>query len=125
MAKRLKLKFRKFWGLVRTLLDVTGEKLVGGGAFCPAPTSIVNKVNSGVLHLADVSKNFRKMCLEIYKLDHLKFISAPGLAWQTALKKTEVKLELLTDVDFLLIVEKGIRGGICHAIHRNAKANRK
>ena len=85
----------------------------------------MNKIKSGVLHLADVFKNFRKMCLEIYKLDHLKFISAPGLAWQTALKKTEVKLELLTDVDFLLIVEKGIRGGICHAIHRNAKANRK
>ena len=48
-------------------------------------------------------------------------ISAPGLAWQAAFKKTEVKLELLTDVDMLLMVKKGIRGGICHAIHGYAK----
>ena len=45
--------------------------------------------------------------------------------WQACLKKTEVELELLTDVDMLLMVEKGIRGGICHAIHRDAKANNK
>ena len=54
-------------------------------------------------------------------IDPVKLISAPGLAWQAALKKTEVKLELLTDVDMLLMVKKGIRGGICHAIHRYAK----
>ena len=42
---------------------------------------------------------------------------APGLAWQGCLKKTEIKLELLTYVDMLLMVDKGIRGGICHAIH--------
>ena len=57
------------------------------------------------------------MSLKIYELDHVKFISAPGLAWQAALKKTEVKLDLLTDIDMLLMVEKGIKGGICHAIH--------
>ena len=53
------------------------------------------------------------------------FLSAPGLTWQACLKKTEVKLELLTENDMLLMVEKGIRGGICHAIHRYAKANNK
>ena len=48
----------------------------------------------------------------------LTFLSATGLAWQAALKKTEVELELLlTDIDKLLMVEKGIRGGICHTIH--------
>ena len=47
------------------------------------------------------------------------------MVWQAYLKKTEVKLELLTDVDMLLIVEKGIRGGICHAIYRYVKANNK
>ena len=65
------------------------------------------------------------MCLKIYRLDPVKFLSAPGLAWQAALKTTEVKLELLTDINMLLMVEKGIRGGICHAINRYAKANNK
>ena len=50
-------------------------------------------------------------------------MSGPGLAWQACLKKTEVELELITDVDMLLMVEKGIRGGICHAVLRYAKAN--
>ena len=50
----------------------------------------------------------------------------PGLAWQAALKKIEVKLELLTDIDMLsLVVEKGISRGICHAVHRHSKANNK
>ena len=44
---------------------------------------------------------------------------------QAYLKKTEVKFELLTDVDMLLMVEKGSRGGVCHAIYRYAKANNK
>ena len=52
------------------------------------------------------------MCSKSYQLDHAKFLSAQGLAWQAALKKAEVKLELLTDIDMLLMVEKGIRGGI-------------
>ena len=52
-------------------------------------------------------------------------MSAPGLAWQACLRKTGVKLELLTNIDILLVVKKGIRGGICHAIHRYAEANNK
>ena len=82
-------------------------------------------VQSDTLLLADVFENFRNKCIEIYELDPAHFLSAPGLAWQTCLKKTGVKLELLTDIDMLLMVEKGIRGGICHAIHRFAKANNK
>ena len=65
-------------------------------------------VQSDTLLLADVFENFRNMCLEIYELDPAKFLSAPGLAWQAALKKTKVKLDLLTDIDMLLTVEKGI-----------------
>ena len=51
------------------------------------------------------------MCLTIYELDPAKFLSARGLAWQATLKKTKVKLGLLTDIAMLLMVEKGITGG--------------
>ena len=68
---------------------------------------------------------FRNTCLKVYELDPAHFLSLPGLAWQACLKKTNIKLELLTDYDMLLMVEEGIRGGICHSIHRYAKANNK
>ena len=67
-------------------------------------------IQSDTLLLADVFGNFRNMCLEIYELNPAKFLSAPGLAWQAALKKAKVKLDLLTDIDMLLTVGKGIRG---------------
>ena len=70
-------------------------------------------------------ENFRDMCIKEYELDPAHFVSLPGLAWQACLKKTNIELELLTDYDMLLMVEKGIRGGICHSIHRYAKANNK
>ena len=73
--------------------------------------------------LADVFENLRNKCIEIYEFDPAHFLSAPGLAWQECLKKTKVELELLTDIDILLMVEKGTRGGICQAINRYAKAN--
>ena len=60
-----------------------------------------------------------------YELDPAQFLSLPGLAWQAYFKKTIIELELLTDYDMLLMVEEGIRGGICHSIHRSAKANNK
>ena len=82
-------------------------------------------VQSDMLLLADVFNNFRNMCLKEYELDHAHFLSLPGLAWQTCSKKTNIELELLTDYDMLLMVEEGIRGGICHSIHRYAKANNK
>ena len=65
------------------------------------------------------------MFWKIYHLNLAKFISAPELKWQATLKKTEVKLELLTDTDMLLTVEKGIRGGIYRSIYRCGKANNK
>ena len=75
--------------------------------------------------LAVVFENFRDKCIEICELDPAHFLSPPGLAWQACLKKKKVELELLTDIDMLLMVEKGTRGGICQAIHRYAKANNK
>ena len=65
------------------------------------------------------------MCLKIYELDPAKFLSGPGLAQQAALKNTKGKLNLLIDTDMLLIVEKGIRGGIYHSTLSYAKANNK
>ena len=75
---------------------------------------------SDTLLLADVFKNLTNMCIKIYELDPAWFLSAPGFAWQAYLKNTRVKLESLTDIDMLLIAEKGIRGEICQAIHRYA-----
>ena len=71
-------------------------------------------VQLDTLLLADVFENFRNMCIKVCKLDPAHFLSAPGLAWQACLKKTGVELELITDPDMLLMVEKGIREGICH-----------
>ena len=82
-------------------------------------------VQSDTLLLADVFENFRDICLKEYELDPAHFVSLPGLAWQRCLKKTNIELDLFTDYDMLLMVEKGIRGGICHSIHRYAKANNK
>ena len=79
-------------------------------------------VQSDTLLLADVYENVRK-CLDKYELDPPYFMSAPGLAWQACLKKTGVKSELLIDYDMILMIEKGIRGGICQATHRYAEAN--
>ena len=82
-------------------------------------------VRSDTLLLADVFENFRIACLSNYELDPANFVSLPGLAWQACLKKTNIELELITDYDMLLMIEDGIRGGICHAIKRYAKANNK
>ena len=82
-------------------------------------------VKSDTLLLADVFENFRDMYLKEYELDPAHFRSVSGLVWQACLKKINIELELLTDYDMLLMVEKGIRGGICHSIQRYAKANNK
>ncbi|XP_057311370.1 uncharacterized protein LOC130649159 isoform X1 [Hydractinia symbiolongicarpus] len=80
-------------------------------------------LKTDVLLLSDVFETFRETCLKNYKLDPAHFYTAPGLAWQACLKKTDVKLDLLSDMDMLLFVEMGIRGGLCQAVHRHAKAN--
>ena len=82
-------------------------------------------VQSNTLLLADTIENFRNMCLKMYELYLAKFSYALELAWQEVLKKTKVKLDLLTDIGMLLMTEKAIRGGICHSVHQYAKANKK
>ena len=65
-------------------------------------------VQSDTLLLDYVFENIRNTCLKIYKLDPAKFLSSPGLAWEAALKNTKVKLDPLTDINVLLMVEKGL-----------------
>ena len=73
--------------------------------------------------LADVFENFRKLCLQQYKLDPANYYTSPGLSWDALLKKTNVELELLTDYDMYLMIEKGLRGGISMVSNRYCKAN--
>ena len=70
-------------------------------------------------------KTFETSVLKYIELILFIFCLHQDLKWQACFKKTEVKLELLTDIDMLLMVEKGIRGGICQVIHRYVKENNK
>ena len=74
-------------------------------------------VQKDTLLLADMFKKSFNMSIEIYAVYPAHFLSESRLAWQAALKKTKGKLDLLTNMDMLLVVEKGIRGDICHVIH--------
>ena len=85
--------------------------------------NLYNRVD--VLLLADVFENFRDICIKNYNLDPVHYYTAPGLAWDAALKVTEVKLELLSDMDMLLMMEKGIGGGVSMISNRYGKANNK
>ena len=76
-----------------------------------------------VLLLADVFETFRKTCLGQYGLDPANYYSSPGLSWDALLKTTGVELELLTDYDQHLFIEKGLRGGISMVSKRYARAN--
>ena len=85
--------------------------------------NLYNKVD--VLLLADVFENFTDICIKNYNLDPAHYYTVPGLAWDVALKATKVELELLTDMDMLLMVEKGIRGGVSMISNRYGKADNK
>ena len=78
-----------------------------------------------VLLLADVFEEFRDVCLKNYQLDPAWYYTSPGLAWDACLKMTQVNLELLHDQDMLLMVEKGIRGGVSMISTRQGIANNK
>ncbi|CAH3154498.1 unnamed protein product, partial [Porites evermanni] len=82
-------------------------------------------LKSDVMLLADVFENFRKTCLKHYKLDPAHYFTSPGLAWDACLKTTGQRLELLHDYDMLMMIERGIRGGITHISKRYAEANNK
>ncbi len=82
-------------------------------------------LKTDVLLLADIMTEFRRVCKDVYELDALHYYTAPGLAWDAMLKITEVEIDLISDPDMYLMVEKGIRGGISMITKRYAKANNK
>ena len=82
-------------------------------------------LKSDILLLADVFENFRKTCLQYYKLDPCHYFTSPGLSWDAMLKMTDIKLELMVDIDMFQFIEKNMRGGISYIANRYGKANNK
>ena len=82
-------------------------------------------LGSNVLSLTDVFENFRKTCIQYYKLDPCHYFTSPGLSWDAMLKMTNIKLELMTDIDMFQFIEKGMHGGVSYIANRYEKANNK
>ncbi|GFX62826.1 uncharacterized protein TNCV_3351521 [Trichonephila clavipes] len=80
-------------------------------------------VKTDVLLLTDLFENFRKICMQTYKLDPCWYFTTPALSWDAILLHTKVAIELFTDYDMLLFIEKGVRGGISQCCNRYAIAN--
>ena len=80
---------------------------------------------SDVLLLTDVFENFRKTCMQYYKLDPCHYFTSPGLSWDAMLKMTNIKLELMKDIDMFQFIKKGMPGGVFYIANRHRKANNK
>ena len=82
-------------------------------------------MKTDVLLLTDVFENFRDLCLKYYGLDPAHYFTLPNFAWDAMLHKTGVEIDPLTDQEMYEMIDKGLRGGMCQASHKEAKANNK
>ena len=80
---------------------------------------------SDVLLLTNVFENFGKTCMQYYKLDPCHYFTSPGLSWDAMLKMTNIKLELMTDIDMFQFIEKGMCGGVSYIANRYGNADNK
>ena len=80
---------------------------------------------SDIRFLADVFQAFRNNSLDEYQPDPAYFVSAPQLAWNTQLEHIDRPSPLITDPEMYRMIQTNIRGGICHASVRYARANNK
>ena len=77
-----------------------------------------------VLVLADVFQNFEKTCMQYYQLDPCHYFTSLGLSWDAMLKMTDIKLELIIDIEMFQFIEKGMRGGVSYIASCYGKANK-
>ena len=80
-------------------------------------------LKTNVLLLADIFGKFVSTCLDYYGLDPCQYFGSPGLSWDAMLKMTRIELDLTSDIDMHLFIEKGMRGGISFISKRHSKAN--
>ena len=82
-------------------------------------------LKSDVLLLADIFENFRKTCMQYYKLDPCHYFTSPGLSWDAMLKMTDIRLELIIDIDMLQLIGNGMRGVVSNIANSYGEANNK
>ena len=82
-------------------------------------------LKTNVLLSADVFEKLINICLDYYGLDPCHYFSGPGLSSDATLKMTDIQLELISDIDMNLFIEKGMRGGISYIVQRHSKTNNK
>ena len=82
-------------------------------------------LGSDMLLLTNVFENFRKTCMQYYKLDPCDYFTSPGLSWNAMLKMADIKLELMTDIDMFQFIEKGMHSRVSYIANRYGNANNK
>ena len=82
-------------------------------------------VKADSAQLSDAFEGFRSTCLKVYNLDPACFVSTPSLAFQAMLKVTKAEIQTFTDIDMILVTEKGIRGGLTQVVKGHTVANNK